>query len=91
MPSARRGRGRVAPCALAAVIASATMAPMEKLGAAPSPRKEHKGTRSHLARPAYGVPMPEPYVELDASKMRIGSARWWEQMRREGRLGGETP
>ena len=91
MPSARRGRGCFVPCALAAVIASATIAPIEGLYAAPSPRKEHRATRSHLARPAYGVPLAGPYVELDASKMRIGSARWWEQMRREGRLGGETP
>ena len=91
MPSARRGRGRVVPCALAAVIASATIAPMEELYAARSPRREHKREQSHLARPAHGVPLPEPYGELDASKMRFGSGQWWEQMRREGRLGGETP
>jgi hypothetical protein len=27
----------------------------------------------------------------DASKLPFGSMVWWEQMRREGRLGGETP
>jgi hypothetical protein len=26
----------------------------------------------------------------DADRLPIGSAIWWEQMRREGRLGGET-
>jgi hypothetical protein len=85
------GRGRVLPWALAAVIGAATVAPVDELYAARSPRKEHKREQSHLARPAPGVPLAEPYVEFDASKMRFGSARWWEQMRREGRLGGETP
>jgi hypothetical protein len=31
------------------------------------------------------------YVEQLADKMPLGSLVWWEQMRREGRLGGETP
>jgi hypothetical protein len=31
------------------------------------------------------------YVQQLADKMRFGSSGWWEQMRREGRLGGETP
>jgi hypothetical protein len=31
------------------------------------------------------------YVEQLADKMKFGSSAWWEQMRREGRLGGETP
>ena len=31
------------------------------------------------------------YTEQLADKMRFGSSSWWEQMRREGRLGGETP
>ena len=85
------GRARVLPWALAAVIGAATAAPMDELYAARSPRKEHRREQSHLARPARGVPLPEPYVERDANKMRFGSAQWWEQMRREGRLGGETP
>jgi hypothetical protein len=92
MPSAcKGGRGRVLPCALAAVVAAATMGPLSELYAAPSPRKEHKRERPHPARLVNGVPRPDPYVELDANKMRFGSAQWWEQMRREDRLGGETP
>jgi hypothetical protein len=31
------------------------------------------------------------YVQHDAEKLPFGSSNWWEQMRREGRLGGETP
>lgn len=30
-------------------------------------------------------------VQYQADKMRFGTAAWWDQMRREGRLGGETP
>jgi hypothetical protein len=30
------------------------------------------------------------YREQLADKLPIGSLAWWEQMRREGRLGGET-
>ena len=36
-------------------------------------------------------PLPDSYVERDANKLPFGSAIWWDQMRREGRLGGETP
>lgn len=31
------------------------------------------------------------YVEMRADRMRFGSNAWWDQMMREGRLGGETP
>ena len=48
--------------------------------------------------PAMAVQRPEPrsapvqpYVELNSERMKVGSGAWWEQMRREGRLGGETP
>jgi hypothetical protein len=51
-------------------------------------RKAHKHAAS---APAAAAPRPERYRELLADKMRIGSTEWWEQMRREGRLGGETP
>ena len=35
--------------------------------------------------------LPDAYVERDANRLPFGSAIWWDQMRREGRLGGETP
>jgi hypothetical protein len=85
------GRGRALPWALAAVVTAAIVAPADDLSAASSPRKEQKRERSHLAGPARGVPLLEPYVELDANKMPFGSAKWWEQMRRDGSAGGETP
>jgi hypothetical protein len=41
---------------------------------------------------AYAAPRRDNgYVEYYADRMPFGSSAWWEQMRREGRLGGETP
>lgn len=65
------------------------------VGAEAQPKKEKLRAKSQI-RPsaesgAARYPLPDPYVELNASKMRMGSTAWWEQMRREGRLGGETP
>ncbi len=37
------------------------------------------------------APRRSEYREQLADKLPIGSSAWWEQMRREGRLGGETP
>jgi len=39
----------------------------------------------------YRYPDAGGWYDHDANKLPIGSMRWWEQMRREGRLGGETP
>ena len=36
-------------------------------------------------------PRGNGYKEQLADKLRFGSSAWWEQMKREGRLGGETP
>ncbi|HEU0060574.1 MAG TPA: hypothetical protein VFR19_11905 [Hyphomicrobiaceae bacterium] len=59
-------------------------------GASDKKRKTHKHAAGAPAAAASG-PQPERYRELLADKMPIGSSQWWEQMRREGRLGGETP
>ena len=55
--------------------------------------KKRKGQKhaANAAVPTATAPRPAPYRELLADKMPIGSSQWWEQMRREGRLGGETP
>jgi hypothetical protein len=37
------------------------------------------------------APRPDAYVERDVNKLPFGSATWWDQMQREGRLGGEMP
>jgi hypothetical protein len=51
-----------------------------------------KKAQRHASAPApTGTPRPDRYRELLADKMPVGSSEWWEQMRREGRLGGETP
>jgi len=59
----------------------------EEAGSSDKKRKAH---RTAVAHPA-ASPRPGGYRELLADKMPIGSTAWWEQMRREGRLGGETP
>jgi hypothetical protein len=64
------------------------------LAAAPNKKKHrHYATapwRTYAQRTAR-PPNESAYYEHDADKLRIGSQRWWDQMRREGRLGGETP
>jgi hypothetical protein len=54
---------------------------------------DRKKARKSAARDTAAAPQPRPdrYRELLADRMPIGSTEWWEQMRREGRLGGETP
>ena len=59
-------------------------------GASDKKRKTQKHAASAPAAAAT-APRPGKYQELLADKMPIGSTAWWEQMRREGRLGGETP
>ena len=54
--------------------------------------KKRKAQKDASAPPvAASQPRPDRYRELLADKMPVGSTDWWEQMRREGRLGGETP
>jgi hypothetical protein len=63
-------------------------------------KERHKPHQSY-AKTYYGYAHPrvnhEPsypnaygWYPHDADRLPIGSAIWWEQMRREGRLGGET-
>jgi hypothetical protein len=49
-----------------------------------SPRYSTEG--QYAARPR-----GNGYQEQLANKLPFGSTAWWDQMRREGRLGGETP
>jgi hypothetical protein len=37
------------------------------------------------------LPRGNGYREQLADKLPFGSSAWWDQMKREGRLGGETP
>ena len=70
-----------------AVVAQA--AASEEASASAKKHKAHKPA-AHSPRHA-SASSPDGYRELLADKMPIGSTQWWEQMRREGRLGGETP
>jgi hypothetical protein len=77
---------------LALSLAAAYVGPV---AAETPPKKEKKHARTYSPSTADRYeppsPRPPPYIERDASKIRFGSTEWWEQMRREGRLGGETP
>jgi hypothetical protein len=66
-----------------------SLAVVAEAGATDKKRKAHK--QLSAAPAAASRPPPDRYRELLADKMRVGSTDWWEQMRREGRLGGETP
>ena len=86
-------RRRALLASLAVVLLAGGLA--DPLGAETRPKKE-KPPASKPVRPPAATgearsPLPAPYVEMNAEKMPFGSMAWWEQMRREGRLGGETP
>jgi len=68
-----------------------SFAVIAEAGATDKKRKAQKHAAGAPAPSATSPPRPERYHELLADKMRVGSTEWWEQMRREGRLGGETP
>jgi hypothetical protein len=53
-------------------------------------RKPPTAAQESTAARSY-PPRPDAYVERDANKLPFGSAIWWDQMQREGRLGGEMP
>ena len=60
----------------------------------PKPPKPYakKAAPQYSAEGQYAAqPRGNGYQEQLADKQRFGSSTWWEQMRREGRLGGETP
>jgi hypothetical protein len=76
----------------ALVLAAGVAGPAVAQKQAKSPSTHAKRSAPHYS--AQGQPAAQPrngYQEQLADKMRFGSSAWWEQMRREGRLGGETP
>jgi hypothetical protein len=79
--------------ALGALVLAAGIAGPAAAQTQPKPRPAYaKKAAPHYS--AQGQPAAQPrngYQEQLADKMRFGSSAWWEQMRREGRLGGETP
>jgi hypothetical protein len=68
-----------------------SFAVIAEAGATDTKKRKVQKHAANAAAPTASGPRPAPYHELLADKMPIGSSQWWEQMRREGRLGGETP
>ena len=58
----------------------------------PPPTHAKKTAPQYSAEGQYAAePRGNGYQEQLADRLRFGSSAWWEQMKREGRLGGETP
>jgi len=89
--SPRRWRGST-PRGLAILVGVSLFTLFGLVAAAGAADKTRKAQKHAASRPApAATPRPDRYHELLADKMPVGSSAWWEQMRREGRLGGETP
>jgi hypothetical protein len=80
---------------LVVVAALSLLAGLEGEADAKTHAKKHKhdtkkpaSVQAHSSARSYS---PDVYIERDASKLPFGSANWWDQMLREGRLSGETP
>lgn len=85
---------RLVACALCALMLVAGAA--APAGAQTQPKPPHAYAKKAAPQyPAAGQYAAQPrgngYQEQLADKLRFGSSAWWEQMKREGRLGGETP
>ncbi len=78
---------RVFVAALGALSLVAGAPPMANA----EPQPKHATASAKKAAPAASAPRPDGYREQLAEKLPFGSQAWWDQMRREGRLGGETP
>ena len=87
---------KVIACTLAACALAAAMATPAGAQSRSEKQKAYAKRGAHTTTggnsSAYTGQRPgNGYVEYNADKMRFGSSAWWEQMRREGRLGGEVP
>ena len=54
-------------------------------------RKAHKTVRYRTPAPERTVSQTDGYREQWSDHLPFGSSAWWEQMQREGRLGGDKP
>jgi hypothetical protein len=84
----------VMACALG--IASLAVAPLLVAPADASETQHARPAKRYVKkeRPRESSTQPRPgsdYKEQIADKLPFGSSAWWEQMQREGRLGGDTP
>jgi len=76
---------------LAVLVVLTVLLPFSAAVAADGSHKKAKAHKRSTPASVASAPRPDRYHELMADKMPIGTLDWWEQMRREGRLGGETP
>jgi hypothetical protein len=81
---------RTFACAIGALLVTVSTA--IPAGAQTQPQ-QHLKPEVRREAPQQPAPLPRGngYREQLADKLPFGSNAWWEQMRREGRLGGETP
>jgi hypothetical protein len=79
---------RVFVAALGALLLVAS-APL-MASAEPQP-KPARASAKKATPPAESAPRSDGYREQLADKLPFGSQAWWDQMSREGRLGGERP
>jgi hypothetical protein len=80
---------------LTSALVLALIASLAAPAGAATYKKKHKRysnqyERSYAARVARSS-SEDGYYEHDANKLPFGSQRWWDQMQREGRLGGDAP
>jgi hypothetical protein len=76
---------------LAAVAALSLLAVPAGEAVAKKDAKKQKAYASRAQEPRPRSGGADAYVVRDANKLPFGSAIWWDQMQREGRLGGEVP
>jgi hypothetical protein len=61
------------------------------LMASAEPQPKHARSTKKVSPPTESAPRSDGYREQLADKLPFGSQAWWDQMSREGRLGGERP
>jgi hypothetical protein len=83
------------------VVVAAAVVSMVAVSALESNAQDYSKGSKRYAKRQVGDAKPDPdnkikypdakgYYPHDASKLAYGSALWWEQMQREGRLGGDV-
>ena len=85
---------RIIASALGALLLVAASAHSADAQTQEKPPRAHakKAAPQYRAESQYaGRSRGNGYQEHLADKLPMGSSAWWEQMRREGRLGGESP
>ena len=72
----------------AVVVAAGAALPAD---AQTEPRRSKAYAKREAPAEGRALPRGDGYRQHLADKLPYGSQAWWDQMQREGRLGGETP